>query len=63
MTGMINIWKLRDKPLQCLDCGADFTFAIGEQRFFFNKGLSQPKRCPQCRQNRRETLVRGGGEL
>ena len=35
----------------------DFTFSSGERRYFLSKGLSEPKRCPSCRQKRRMTLV------
>jgi len=48
----------RDKKLVCVDCGAEFTFNVGEQRYFESKGLSVPKRCPKCRQKRKATLVR-----
>jgi hypothetical protein len=54
--------RLKDKRLQCLDCGTNFTFTIGEQRYFLSKGLSEPKRCPQCREKRKLSLVREGGE-
>lgn len=59
---MMDTIKLKDKLLRCIDCGADFTFTVGEQRYFFSKGLSVPKRCPQCRLKRRLTLVKEGGE-
>ena len=49
--------KLKNKNLRCVDCRMDFVFTVGEQRYFFSKGLSIPKRCPNCRQKRRETLV------
>ena len=49
--------KLQDKLLRCLECGGDFVFTAGEQRYFLSKGLSTPKRCPECRKRRRETLV------
>ncbi len=55
--------KLKNKTLRCVDCGMDFIFTVGEQRYFLSKGLSVPKRCPQCRQRRRDTLVREGGVL
>jgi len=61
MTGMKNIAKLIDKPLRCVGCGQSFVFTAGEQLYFSSKGLSIPKRCPRCRQKRRETLVREGG--
>lgn len=42
----------RDKSLPCKDCGGKFVFSVGEQRFFAEKGLSEPKRCPKCRKAR-----------
>ena len=54
---------LKDKRMPCLDCQVVFTFTAGEQRYFLFKGLSQPKRCPQCRLKRKLALVKGGGEL
>ncbi|MFC2022747.1 zinc-ribbon domain containing protein [Chloroflexota bacterium] len=41
----------------CIDCGLNFVFSSGEQRYFISKGLSQPKRCSQCRLKRRLSLV------
>ncbi len=49
--------NFKDKKLKCLDCGATFPFTAGEQFFFWSKGLREPKRCPQCREHRRATLV------
>ena len=44
----------QDKPIQCSDCGANFSFTAGEQEFFASKGYTnEPKRCPTCRQSRR----------
>ena len=57
MEGMKETSKLDDRLLHCLDRGADFTFTFGEQRYFFSKGLSQPKRCPECRLKRRLSLI------
>ncbi len=48
---------LKDKRITCLDCEATFTFTLGEQRYFLSKGLSEPKRCPQCRLKRKLCLV------
>jgi len=59
----ITALSLKDKPLYCLDCGIEFTFTVGEQRYFLSKGLSTPKRCPECRLKRKVSLVREGGEL
>ena len=56
--------KLQDKKLICCDCGAQFTFSAGEQAYFKSKQLSQPKRCPRCREQRRNSIVpdNGGAE-
>jgi len=48
----------KDKKLKCLDCGTEFTFSVGEQFFFWSKGLSIPKRCHECRLKRKLTVVR-----
>ena len=43
-----------DRTLICNECGREFTFTAGEQEFFQQKGFTQdPKRCPQCRAQRR----------
>ena len=46
-----------DEELTCLDCGREFTFASGERRYFWAKGLSEPKRCKPCRMLRKRSLV------
>ncbi len=46
MEGMMNTSKLQDKLLRCLECGADFTFTVGEQRYFLSKGLESAKALP-----------------
>lgn len=44
-----------DKTLECVECGTSFTFTAAEQEFFDNKGFTnEPKRCPSCRQARKE---------
>lgn len=44
-----------DKTLECVDCGASFTFSASEQEFFANRGFTnEPKRCPDCRQARKD---------
>jgi CxxC-x17-CxxC domain-containing protein len=50
----------QDKTLTCQDCGQSFTFSAEDQAYHAEKGYSnEPKRCPDCRQNRRAD--RGGG--
>ena len=45
----------KDEKLICEDCGAEFVFSTGEQEFYAEKGLvNKPKRCPDCRKNRRQ---------
>ena len=44
-----------DKELQCVECGASFTFTASEQEFFAAKGFTnEPKRCSQCRSARKQ---------
>ncbi len=41
---------MQDKTLTCRDCGKEFTFTVGEQEFFVQKGFTnEPSRCPGCR--------------
>ena len=43
-----------DMTLQCKECGQEFIWTEGEQRFYAKKGLvNQPSRCLTCRTNRR----------
>jgi len=46
-----------EKRLTCADCGQEFIFTEGEQRYFWSKGLSEPKRCKPCRMIRRRSIV------
>lgn len=44
----------QDKTLVCKDCGNDFTFTVGEQEFYAEKGFqNEPARCRDCRQTRK----------
>jgi CxxC-x17-CxxC domain-containing protein len=48
-----------DKTLSCADCGTAFVFSAEDQEFHAQKGFTnEPKRCPDCRANRR--AERGG---
>ena len=50
--------SFQDKSIQCSDCGTIFTFSAREQEFFASKGLTnEPKRCPQCRKSRDNSIV------
>jgi len=45
---------LKDKQFICKICGHSFTFAVGEQIFYRDRGLVEPRRCPACRRVKRE---------
>jgi len=54
--------SFQDKSIQCSDCGAAFAFTAEEQEFFQSKGYTnEPKRCPSCRQARKERQGNGYG--
>ena len=41
--------QFEDQVLNCKDCGDKFIWTIGEQQFFYDKGLKNiPKRCKPC---------------
>jgi len=44
------------KYLTCKICGNDFAFTIGEQAFYQDRGLAEPRRCPACRRAKREEM-------
>ncbi len=42
-----------DVDLICVDCGESFVWTASEQAFFARKNLTMPKRCCECRAERR----------
>jgi CxxC-x17-CxxC domain-containing protein len=46
-------FAVADQRLFCRDCGTEFFFTAGEQRFYQERGLSLPSRCSDCRSERR----------
>ena len=50
-----------EKTLTCADCGQPFTFSGGEQQFYQERGMTEPKRCKPCRQARKAERGGGGG--
>ena len=53
---------MEEKTLTCADCGQPFQFSAGEQQFYQERGMSEPKRCKPCRQVRKaDRDSRGGG--
>lgn len=43
----------KNQKLACQDCGQEFAFSAGEQKFYQEKGFDPPKRCPNCRKKRK----------
>jgi CxxC-x17-CxxC domain-containing protein len=51
-----------DEMLNCVDCGSQFAFTAGEQRFYESKGFqNKPNRCPDCRTARKAMRATGNG--
>lgn len=48
--------KYEDKVLKCVICGKPFTLESGEQYFYHERGLAEPKRCPTCREAKRKAI-------
>ncbi len=45
---------MSDKKLVCQDCEKEFDFTEREQEFYAEKGFQEPKRCPECRNARKQ---------
>ena len=41
---------IQDIKIVCNDCCKEFTFTVGEQEFYKEKGFSNPVRCKDCRE-------------
>lgn len=54
-----------DQNLTCVECNRSFVWTAAEQKFYADKGLTNPpKRCPECRMKKRQQEYgdrRGGG--
>lgn len=46
--------ELKDRILPCRQCGKEFLFTVAEQKRYNEKGWSEPRHCPPCREARRE---------
>ncbi len=51
-----------DRTITCADCGQEFVFSASEQQFYADRGFSEPRRCPSCRQARKAARGTGGGD-
>ncbi len=50
--------ELLDKKMLCIDCNSQFIWAVGEQIFFRDKGLTNPpKRCRDCKNAKNERIA------
>ena len=57
---MFNL-QFFDKELVCEQCGKSFTWSAGEQEFFAVMGFdNDPRRCPDCREERRLIMMKKG---
>ena len=55
--------EFQDRILQCADCGTEFVFTAGEQRFFQEKNFkNEPKRCRACK-TKRQNAAPGHGKV
>lgn len=53
---------MQDIQLTCKDCGSSFTWTVGEQEFYKQKGFTNPPtRCPNCRQAKKAQMQGGMG--
>jgi hypothetical protein len=50
-----------DVVKRCRDCGRPFSVSLSEQRYFESKGLQPPKRCTDCRRDRRANQTKARG--
>jgi len=51
----MEVTNMSDKNLNCSDCGAEFVFTQGEQDFYAEKGFTnEPRRCPDCRRQKKQ---------
>lgn len=50
--------EFSDKEIRCIDCKTNFVWAVGEQIFFRDKGLTNPpKRCRDCKNAKNERIA------
>ncbi|OIJ15332.1 superfamily II DNA helicase [Anaerobacillus alkalilacustris] len=47
----------QDLLLKCYKCGERFTFSVGEQKFYKQKGFVLPRSCEKCRDRRYEDFL------
>lgn len=50
---------MQDKTIKCKECGYEFVLTVDDQKWYEEKGFTEPKRCKQCRRLRREKVIGG----
>jgi len=49
-----EVQEMTDRILTCKICGNTFIFTTGEQTFYRDRCLAEPRMCPACRRVKRE---------
>lgn len=60
MDSKLTIPKKGDIAITCFRCHASFDWTIGEQEFYFERGLDKPKYCKPCRAERKREYQEKG---
>ncbi len=50
-----------DRNLTCAECNSEFVFSADDQQYHADHEYQDPKRCPSCRQAKRDSGGGGGG--
>lgn len=45
---------MKEKKIICKRCGEEFLFTVGEQKWYEDHNLNEPKNCSNCRKIRHE---------
>ena len=57
-TSAASTRQFEDQPILCIDCNKEFIWTVGEQTFFYDKGLQNPpKRCKPCKQAKNDRIA------
>ena len=54
----MNDQTMQDQTLTCRDCGKQFVWTVGEQKFYQEKGFTNPpSRCPEDRAKKKSDTM------
>jgi len=45
---------MQDKKIKCKICGTEFDFTIGQQEFFKEHNLTEPRKCKDCKEKEKQ---------